>query len=53
LALFLWHRPVNNQLDILVDTSMLKRYFDLVQPTGGNPAGAECESGDGRPGAFG
>jgi uncharacterized protein (TIGR03083 family) len=53
LALFLWHRPVNNQLDILGDTTMLKRYFDLVPPTGGNPAGAECESGDGRPGAFG
>jgi uncharacterized protein (TIGR03083 family) len=53
LALFLWHRPVNNQLDILGDTTMLKRYFDLVPPLRENPAGAECGSGDGRPGAFG
>jgi uncharacterized protein (TIGR03083 family) len=53
LALFLWHRPVNNQLDILGDTRMLKRYFDLVPPLEKIPAGAEYESGGRRPGAFG
>jgi uncharacterized protein (TIGR03083 family) len=47
LALFLWHRPVNNQLDIQGNTSMLKRYFALVPP------GVEAGT-DGRcDGAFG
>ena len=32
LALFLWHRPVANQLSIQGNTMMLRRYFDLVPP---------------------
>lgn len=32
LALFLWHRPVANQLSIQGNTTMLRRYFDLVPP---------------------
>lgn len=35
LALYLWKRPVNGQLDILGDTRMLRRYFELVPPPDG------------------
>jgi uncharacterized protein (TIGR03083 family) len=35
LALFLWKRPVTGQLDILGDTRMLRRYFELVPPPDG------------------
>ena len=32
LALFLWNRPVNGQLDIQGNTRMLRRFFELVPP---------------------
>lgn len=35
LALFLWKRPVGGQLDILGNTRMLSRYFELVPPPDG------------------
>lgn len=35
LALFLWKRPVTGQLDILGNTRMLRRYFELVPPPDG------------------
>lgn len=35
LALFLWKRPVTGQLDILGNTRMLSRYFELVPPGAG------------------
>lgn len=35
LALFLWKRPVTGQLDMLGDTRMIRRYFELVPPPDG------------------
>lgn len=46
LALYLWKRPVNGQLDIQGNTRMLRRYFDLVPPLDAGRAMGLSEGGD-------